>query len=240
MDSSQLNWLHHNKLLSMLPESDLVHLMPRLKLQEVQYREMACLHGAQIDHVDFPCTCVYSRMFDLADGRSSELGLIGNEGVTNAQAMLHTAVGAGTLICQFPGMALRMPLQDFVWEADHNPRLRYVLDLYWQADRAQLAQRVACNQFHTLDQRAARWLLSAHDRIGADEFPLTQETFAALLGAQRPTISIVAQKLHNEGAIAYSRGRLRILDRRILEARCCECYGSTRAGFERLLGARAG
>lgn len=107
---------------------------------------------------------------------------------------------------------------------------------YAQARLAALSRSVACNRLHSSQQRYARWVLNTHDRVGMDEFPITQDFLAHMLGVTRPTISLVGQELQTEGLIHYAQGRLTVDDRAGLEAVCCECYRATRQAFEELLG----
>jgi CRP-like cAMP-binding protein len=121
-----------------------------------------------------------------------------------------------------------------------NAALRSVLLRYAQASHVQVAQTAACNGQHAVDERLARWMLMAHDRAEADEFPMTQEFIATMLGVRRAGISVAAGVLQKAGVIRYAYGRITILDRAGLEAAACECYGAVRRQYERLLGIPAG
>jgi len=211
-----------------------------LHIHEVEQKKVLVHQGAPIHFVDFPCSCVYSAILSMKDGRSVEVGTIGNEGMTSHNALLGGNVATVTQICQVPGIGLRMEINDFRSELESNPKFRTALSLYVQAYLAQIEQSVACNKLHSLEQRAARWLLMTHDRVRQDEFPLTQEFLAMMLGVQRPTVSLVARKFEQAGALAYNRGVMQILRRDVLEEASCECYAASRREFERLLGMRHG
>jgi CRP-like cAMP-binding protein len=109
-----------------------------------------------------------------------------------------------------------------------------MLHRYTLALLAQIAQASACNRLHTLDQRCARWLLMTHDRVGRDEFPLTQDFLAQMLGVRRAGVNEAQQQLSNAGVISYVRGNVTILDRAGLEHKSCECYQLIRAEHDRL------
>jgi CRP-like cAMP-binding protein len=129
-----------------------------------------------------------------------------------------------------------MPSEDFADELGGNSPLHRVLKRFNQALVGQMAYSVACNRLHSVEERMCRWLLVTHDRVGADQFPLTQEFLALMLGVRRPSVTVAAGVLQRAGLIAYARGRVVILDRPRLEAASCECYRAVRDEFERLLG----
>ncbi|HVL76113.1 MAG TPA: Crp/Fnr family transcriptional regulator [Noviherbaspirillum sp.] len=240
MQAVDLTWRHQNRLLELLPAPEFVHIAPLLSVHEVEVKHVLIRKGAPLRHVDFPCSSVYSALVEMADGATVEVGTIGNEGMASLNALLDGHVATETLICQIPGISLRMRIDDFQWEAESNAQFRTVLDLYAQAYISQVEQSAACNQLHTLEQRTARWLLMTHDRVRQDVFPMTQEFLSFMLGVQRPSVSQIARRLEQEGALSYHRGMMRILRRDLLEATTCECYAATRSQFEHLLGASAG
>lgn len=229
-----------NKLLSLLPEADFRQLSPFLKLHEAKLKDTLVRQGERFHHVEFPNDSVYSSVLCMENGNMIEIGTIGNEGFTGLNTLFGGQIATTTIICQVPGLAMRMNMQDFQRELRRNPRFHFILELYCQAFISQMEKSVACNKLHTLQQRAARWLLMTHDRVGRDEFSLTQEFLATMLGVHRPTISVLFQKLAEAGVLAYARGEIRIVCRPLLEKLACECYAASRREFERLLGARVG
>jgi len=140
---------------------------------------------------------------------------------------------------QVPGKGLRMKAAIFKRELTRSSSMRTVMLRYAHAFFNQVAQSAACNRFHSLQQRCSRWLLMTHDRMHSDEFLLTQEFLAMMLGVQRTGVSAAAGGLQRAGLIRYSRGIVNILDRSGLEKRSCECYDTSRKEFDRLLGGRA-
>lgn len=191
-------------------------------------------------HVEFPCNSVYSSVLHTFNGGTVEVGTVGNEGFTGINMLFPSHVATTTIFCQIPGLTLRMDAARFHQELQENPRFRFILELYCQAFIAQMEKSIVCNKLHSLEQRAARWLLMTHDRVGRDEFALTQEFLATMLGVHRPTVSVLAQKFADAGILSYTRGRMHILRRPALEAFSCECYAASRRDFERLLGVRVG
>jgi len=148
--------------------------------------------------------------------------------------------GAPTSVyIQVPGAGLRMKATLFKKELARSASMRAVMLRYAHAFFNQVAQSAACNHFHALEQRCCRWLLMTHDRMQSDEFLLTQEFLAMMLGVQRTGVTAAAGGLQRAGLIRYKRGNVTILDRRSLLRRSCECYGVSKREFDRLLGDRA-
>jgi CRP-like cAMP-binding protein len=140
---------------------------------------------------------------------------------------------------QVPGVGLRMKATLFTRELARSASMRTVMLHYAHAFFNQVAQSAACNQFHSIEQRCCRWMLMTHDRMQSDEFLLTQEFLAMMLGVQRTGVTVAAGALQRTGLIHYRRGNVTIVDRRGLIRRSCECYGVSKREFDRLLGSRA-
>jgi hypothetical protein len=139
-------------------------------------------------------------------------------------------------ICQAPGLFLRMRAAEFRAEVGRNPPLLKVLHGYTQAVLEIRSQIIGCDRFHAVEARAARWLLEMDDRVHQDEFTVTHEFLALMLGVRRQTVSAVASQLSRQGWIAYRRGAIEIVDRSGLEGATCECYEVIRDEFARLVG----
>lgn len=141
----------------------------------------------------------------------------------------------GRYIVQLPGSASRIPLAR-LWEAfDTNPAIRTILLSFTEAFLAQTFQTAACNAVHTVEARCSRWILMTRDRMNSDTLPLTHEFLAEMLAVQRSTVSLVTRTLQTAGLITQGRGVITITDRAGLEEVACECYGTIRRSFERLL-----
>ena len=165
-----------------------------------------------------------------------EIATVGNEGLIGVPVFLGAeSMGARELYqVQVPGQALAMDIKTFVEITGRDP-IRGVIQRYAQALFSQVTQQVACNGLHSVEERCSRWMLLTHDRVGADDFPLTQEFLAQMLGVRRASVSVAAGILQKAGFIRYSRGRITVLDRDGLESSSCECYAIIRAEFDRLL-----
>jgi CRP-like cAMP-binding protein len=232
--------LARNRLLAMVPHHERERLAPELEVVELDLRQTIYEESQPIEHVYFPINGILSLVSRIEDGRGIEVATIGNEGMAGLPVFLQaTLTSAHMAFAQIPGQALRMQagrFGEFV-ASSHNGGLHTALNRYTQALISMIARAVACNSLHSVQQRACRWLLLTHDRVGADEFLLTQEFLSQMLGVTRASVNEVAQELQDAGAIEYTRGRVTILDRGQLEFRSCDCYGVIREEFDRLLQA---
>ena len=169
----------------------------------------------------------------LEDGDAAEVGLVGRERMVGLPLLLGGDLEA---MVQCPGCALRMDAAAFRDALERVPALRTLLLRYALVHHGQVARTAACNGRHHIDQRLARWLLMAHDRARTDEFPMTHEFLAMMLGVRRAGITVAAGQLQRAGFIRYERGCVEVTDRPGLESASCECYGVVRRAQERLLG----
>ncbi|OWY64040.1 hypothetical protein B7486_49525 [cyanobacterium TDX16] len=172
----------------------------------------------------------------MEDGGVVEAATVGNEGMVGLPVFLEADTIPSQAIVQIPGDALRMKADAFKAWVDQSQPLQNLLKRYTQVMFNSIMQTAACNRRHEIEQRCCRWLLMTHDRVGSDNFPLTQEFLAQMLGVRRPSVSVVASILQKAGLIRYSRGKIIILDRPGLESATCECYPVIKQEFDRLLG----
>ena len=224
-----------NHLLAALTADEMRRL--RQHMEPVALARRATLHepGARVLHGYFPATCVISMVHVAADGSSTEIGVIGNEGCTGASAV---ATGGGVplrAVVRAPGFAYRVKVAPLQAEFRRGGRFQRVLLRYVRAVIGQSAQMAACNRRHSVDQQLCRWLLVGVDRAADNELTVTQESIAAMLGVRREGITEAASSLQKAGLIRYSRGRIAVLSRPKLEARACECYRLLRGEVDRLL-----
>jgi CRP-like cAMP-binding protein len=226
--------LHPNRLLGLLTQADQQRLRPHLQPAPLEYRESLYRADTTIDFVWFIETGVASLVNTMANGDAAEVGTIGNEGVVGLPLLFGDHRAPTSVYVQVPGAGLRMSAPLFANELAHSASMRTIMLRYAHAFFNQVAQSAACNQFHSLSQRCCRWLLMTHDRMNADEFLLTQEFLAMMLGVQRSGVSVAAGALRRAGLIRYSRGVVTIVDRTGLERKSCECYGIARMEFDRL------
>lgn len=176
----------------------------------------------------------------MEGGALIEVATVGNEGMVGIPLFLGAEVTPGTSFSQVPGDALRMPADAFRKAIANDGPFTKILHRYTQALMVQISQGTACNRAHSLEERCARWLLLCHDRVGADEFMLTQEFLSQMLGVRRASVNLVAATFQEAGFIEYRRGRIRILNRRGLESASCQCYAVIREEYDRMLEPRLG
>jgi CRP-like cAMP-binding protein len=228
----------HNRILGLLSPSELNRL--DFETVTLSFKEPLHEQGKPIRYLYFPNSGVISLVTDVKNGQPVETGTIGREGVAGIGAFLGMPNATGRAFCQIPGEAVRIRAGAVKAEAERGGSIGPILLRYTHALMAMLAQSAACNRSHTLEQRTCRWLLMTHDRVDEDDFPLTQEFLAQMLGVRRPSVSQTGIALQQAGLIRYSRGRITVLDRRGLEDRSCECYAFVQEQFEKALSGRRG
>lgn len=224
-----------NRLLSSLPRDVQIRLLPRMEKISLGLKQILYDAGQPIAHVYFPLSGVISLLITLKGGETVEVATTGNEGVVGTSLLLGTERSSFKAVCQVTGQALKMRADAFRRSVEEHPELGALVRRYAQALVDQIAQTTACNHVHSVQARMCRWLLMTHDRVGADEFHLTQEFLAQMLGVRRPSVTVAAGLLQKAGLIRYQRGRIRITDRPALESGACECYETVRQEFDRLL-----
>ncbi len=226
-----------NRLLAALPKPEHDRVVARTREVTLDFGDVVYRPNGPVRHVLLPRTGVLSMVVIMADGGTVEVATVGNEGFAGLPLLLGTDRSPAQVYCQVPPcVARRMDADAFREEAGREGSFRGLLARYAQAAFAQSNQSTACNRLHSVEERCARWLLMTHDRVGADEFPLTHEILAQMLGVRRAGVTVAAGVLQRAGLIEYRRGRLRVLDRAGLEDAACECYGVVRGEFDRLLG----
>ena len=224
-----------NQLLRALSAADCALIVPHLQRVTLKVGEIVSDAGARTRYVFFPETAVLSLIIVMADGAAVEAATVGNEGIVGLAAFLGSGAMTTQCLTQIAGDAQRLSVVTLLRALAESPTLGALLRRYTQAFINQLAQSVACNRLHTIEQRCARWLLMSHDRVGGgDSFDLTQEFLSYMLGVRREGVSGASRALQQLGIISYRRGHISVLDRPALERASCECYGDTRADYARL------
>ena len=213
-----------NHLLAALPRKDYRKLMRVLEPVTLAYEEILYEANSPIRHVYFPIDCFVSMLTTVDSGRAAEVGLIGAEGMIGVPAALGIAVSPFRAVVQGGGTAMRLKITDFRREFSESAALRRVLFLFTHLLMIQIAQTAACNRFHLVTQRMARWLLMTRDRVNSNEFRITQEFLALMLGVRRVGINVAARSLQDRKLIGYRRGTITILDHKGLVAAACGCY----------------
>jgi CRP-like cAMP-binding protein len=223
-----------NHLLAALVPEEMRRLREDLELVTLARRATLHESGARLRHAYFPTSAVISIMHVTAEGTSSEVGVVANEGLVGACALLSGAEPLRAVV-RSPGYAYRIRLAPLREEFQRGARLHRVVLRYACSLIAQLAQTAACNRRHSVDQQLCRWLLTGVDRMPSNELTITQEGIASMLGVRREGVTEAASGLQKAGLIRYSRGRIVVLTREKLEARACECYKLLRGETDRLV-----
>lgn len=229
-----------NRLLEMMPPADLAELQPHLQEVKFEYRMPLYEADRAIEEVFFPVQGVASLVKTMADGFAAEVGTVGNEGIVGVPIILGDAIAPTSVYVQVPGVGLKLHASVLTSLLERSSASRLLMLHYVHAFFNQVAQSAACNTAHDIDQRCCRWLLMTHDRMQSDDFLLTQEFLAMMLGVRRSSVTEVAQRLKDLGLIEYSRGHVNILDRKRLQKLSCECYSVNKREFDRLLGPAKG
>ena len=225
-----------NRLLDCLSQLERAKLVARGEMVSLWQGQVLHQQGAPLTYVHFPLDGVCSSVVTMATGQIVEAATIGNDGLLGAQAYLGTDVSLHTTNVQVAGMALRLRVDVFREHAKEHRALDRIVRHYITYAMRSANQAVACNALHSVEERACRWLLATHDRVGDGAFPLTHEVFAEMLGTHRQTVSTIAAMLQRAGLIQYRRGSVRILNRDALEGASCECYAVTTQLFADLVG----
>jgi CRP-like cAMP-binding protein len=225
-----------NRLLASLPMRELRRLLPHLTTVQTHVKHVFHIKGEALGAVYFPNGGVASITALMNDGRMVEVATVGDEGMVGIEALLGPdPIALGDTMMQVSASsAERMSVEHFRRAIVEQPAFGALVGRYAQVMIAEMMQSTACNALHPVQQRCARWLLTTHDRMHLQDFTLSHEFLAVMLGVARPTVSLVAAGLQDAGSIRYVRGRMTVLDRNALQRSACECYGLVRAQFERL------
>lgn len=223
-----------NRLLAALPEAELRRVAKHLESVPLEPGQVLLAAG-KMDFVYFPRSGVVAKLVEIANCQQVGAGLIGREGMIPLCLFLHLDNTPFRAEVQNAGEAWRMPAEAFKKVARPGQLLHSVLLRFTAAFAAQISLAGACSRVHQVPQQFSRWLLMTQNRVGVDEFLLTQETIAGMLGVRRMSITAAARELRKKGLIEYRRGNVRILDRAKLEQASCECYRRINAVYKSIL-----
>ena len=215
---------HVNNLLASLPPAERKRITQGCELAELAFGETLCEPGDAMRHVYFPTNSYISLIAPVGVTESIEVGLVGNEGMFGITLLLDVKSSPLRGLVQGGGPALRMTARRFARAARESNPFRRMLNRYLFFLTSQLSQTAACNRFHQLDARMARWLLMSQDRAHSATYRMTHKFLAYMLGVRRAGVTEAAGRLQAKGLIHYVRGEMTVLDRRGLEEICCPCY----------------
>lgn len=225
-----------NRLLAALPAADFERLAASLTPVSLTLKQFLMEADEPIEAAYFIEAGMTSYLAYLEGGEALEVGVIGREGMVGLPLILGVDRATVGSMVQMEGTALRINPTALRQEFNQSEALRTRLLRYMQALHAQVSQTAVCNGRHTLEERLARWLLMEHDRAEGDQFAMTYEFMATMLGVRRSGVTVTAGALKQAGLINYRNGQMTILDRPGLEAAACECYDTVQRQFEQLLG----
>jgi CRP-like cAMP-binding protein len=224
--------------LAALPDEDFRRILPDLKTVPLTAKQVLLRRGDPIRHVFFPNGGMCSVTSMMKNGAAVEVATVGDEGMLGMSAFWGGDVMPGESMVQVldtnRATAEQMTVEAFRSETDRHGALHAAVGRYSQGTIALMMQSTACVALHHVNERCCRWLLMTHDRIRTDQFNLSHEFLAMMLGSTRPTVTVVARSLQKAGLIRYTHARMTILDRPGLEAASCECYATVKAAFDRL------
>jgi CRP-like cAMP-binding protein len=225
-----------NLLLSTFDPGARALLLPHCELVELKAGEIVLARGKQVQSSLFPLDqTMISMAVEMSGGRTVEVASIGREGAVGGIVSCGSAPAFSRAVCLVSGPALRVAMEQLEGAKGQSNFIANIFCRFSDFLLAQVMQSVACHAFHSIPERAARWLLHAQDRAG-DRIELTQEAFAGLLGVQRTTVNAVVKELSAEGLVTTGRGTLRVVDRAGLERRSCECYARLGEHFGQVIG----
>ena len=230
------SFLPVNRLLAALPTTEQLHFLAGCETVELVFGDVLAEPGEPIRQVYFPAGSFISLVAKINGHARLEVGLVGYEGMLGVTFILGVEVSPLHAVVQGAGTALRMEVSLFEQELKKSLALQRLLKRYLYVELVQMAQTAACTHFHVVEERLARWLLMTQDRAHSNEFHVTHEFLAFMLGVRRVGVTTAATSLHNRKLINYSRGDVTILDRKGLEAASCGCYAADNATYVQMLG----
>lgn len=224
-----------NRILNALPPDEFQRISPKLKNVEIPSGEVLYNVGEPINYIYFPENSIVSTINYFEDGSSLETGITGREGMTGFSVALSNDSAPRETSVQSAGKFWQMSAEDFQMAFESNSVFQHLVLRYVFAFFEQVAQSGACVNSHPISQRLARWLLMCHDRSEGNDLQITQDFMAQMLGVNRPSVTVAAIHLKDEGLITYSRGTVTICDREGLEHATCECYSQIKRIYDQYL-----
>ena len=222
-------------MLAALPAADYERLLANLEFVKLPLGLVVFESGSKLRHLYFPASGIVSLLYAMENGASTEIAVIGDEGVVGIALFMGGESTPSRAVVQSAGYGYRLKAAVLKSEFARGGPLQHLLLRYTQALIAQMTQTAVCNRHHAVDQQLCRWLLLSLDRLPSNELSMTQELIANMLGVRREGVTEAAGRLQDAGLIRYRRGHITVLDRPKLEARVCECYAVVKKETDRLL-----
>jgi CRP-like cAMP-binding protein len=235
MTKNPLPIFAENQLLKAFEPASLTRIEPHFENVYLKLGTVVCEAGGALEHAYFPTGAVLSLLTVLESGAAIETANIGCEGAFGLFAAMYSRSSFNRCLVQLEGGLLRAPIKVMRREFERSPHMRNLFVSYSETLLAQVQQTVACNSMHTTKERMARWLLMMHDRANSKDLVYTHEFLAAMMGANRKSVTLAANALQAAGLITYRRGKMQVLDRPGLEAAACECYRAIMQRFAEFL-----
>jgi CRP-like cAMP-binding protein len=224
-----------NKLLACLSDAEWLRWEPQLELVDLPLGKVLYESGAQRTFVYFPTSAIVSLLYLLDDGSSSEIAVVGFEGLLGVCIFMGGGSMPSRAVVESAGKGYRLRADAFKREFERSIPVRQRSLRFAQALITQMSQTAVCNRHHSLEMQLSRWLLLSLDRLPGNEVVMTQELIANNMGVRRESVTDVAHKLQADGLIRYARGHIWVLDRPRLEVRTCECYRVVKKEYDRLI-----
>jgi CRP-like cAMP-binding protein len=224
-----------NHLLDAIPATEWSRFEPHLTPMVMSLGDVVYESGSDQPYVYFPTDCIVSLLYVMEDGAAAEIAIVGNEGLVGISLFMGGGSTPNRAVVQSAGYAFRMKAKFIRDEFVLAGPIQQLFLRYTQALVTQMGQTAVCNRHHSVHQQLCRWLLMSLDRLASNEIAMTQELIANMLGVRREGVTEAAGRLQRAGVIEYKRGRIRVLDRPLLEKLVCECYEVVRTEFARLL-----
>jgi CRP-like cAMP-binding protein len=223
-----------NLLLAALPRDERLRIEPHLSSVPLKLGDVVYEAGDRLSHLYLPTTAIISMLYVMENGASAEIAVVGRDGLLGVALFMGGETMPNRAVVQSAGLALRLSSDVVKEEFSRGGAIQRLFLRYTQSLITQMAQTAVCNRHHSLSQQFCRWLLLSLDRLETNDIRMTQELIANMLGVRRTSVTETTQKLQDEGAIRYTRGNIKVVDRSALEARVCECYKVVKHESERL------
>ena len=224
-----------NRLLASLPLSEWERWVASMEAVEMPLGQVLYEAGERLAHVYFPTTAIVSLLHVTENGSSAEIAVVGNDGLVGISLFMGGESTTGRAVVQSAGKGFRLPSNLLMEEFNRAGPAMHLLLRYTHALLTQMSQTAVCNRYHAVEQQLCRWLLLSLDRLQGHELVMTQDLIANMLGVRREGVTEAAGRLQHDGLIRYQRGHIKVLDRKKLEARSCECYAVVKHEYDRLL-----